>query len=350
MSFQEEILKWYKTNKRDLPWRNTADPYKIWLSEIILQQTRVAQGLPYYEKFVSQFPTVNDLAKSSEDKVLQLWQGLGYYSRGRNLHFSAKYISTELNGEFPKTFESIIKLKGVGDYTAAAISSFAFGEKQAVLDGNVIRVLTRYFGMKDDVSLPKTIKNLRLLANELLPEQKTSDYNQGIMEFGALQCVPKSPNCNDCPLNTSCYALKNAKIKELPFKSKKVKVRERFFNYLVIIINGNFVIKKRIEKDIWQELYDFPLIESTKFLDVEDIDLQAELKKLDINSEVKSISFSNDYKHILSHQKLHVRFFKIELNQEFVSHNKSLIVVNGKSIEEFGKPILIQNYLNKYIL
>ena len=350
MSFQQEILKWYKSNKRDLPWRNTTDPYKIWLSEIILQQTRVAQGLPYYEKFVSHFPSVQDLADSSEDKVLQLWQGLGYYSRGRNLHYSAKHISEELQGEFPKTFESIIKLKGVGDYTAAAISSFAFGEKQAVLDGNVIRVLTRYFGMKDDVSLPKTIKNLRLLANDLLPEQKSSDYNQGIMEFGALQCVPKSPNCKECPLNASCYAIENSKIKELPFKSKKVKVRERFFNYLVIINNGSFVIKKRIEKDIWQELYDFPLIESVKLLDAEDIDLPTELRKLDINSEIKSVNISDDYKHILSHQKLHARFFQIELNQEFVNHNAKVILVNDKTIEEFGKPILIQNYLNKYIL
>lgn len=249
MDFSNLLIDWYLQNKRDLPWRKTTNPYNIWLSEIMLQQTRVAQGLPYYEAFISAFPTVFDLAKASEEEVLKLWQGLGYYSRARNLHSTAQYIASELNGEFPKDYKNLLKLKGVGDYTAAAIASIAYGEEVPVVDGNVYRVLSRYFGIEDDISLPKAKIEFQKLSKNLLPEGKASLYNQALMEFGALQCVPKSPDCTQCVFNSSCFALQKNRVGELPLKSKRTKVKNRYFYYLIIRDGeGNFVLNKEKTK------------------------------------------------------------------------------------------------------
>jgi len=349
VDFSSKIISWYKKNKRDLPWRKTKNPYHIWLSEIILQQTQVKQGLPYYEKFILAFPSVKNLAQSEESEVLNLWQGLGYYSRGRNLHFTAKFICNELKEKFPNNYKELIKLKGVGDYTASAIASFAFNEKVAPVDGNVIRVITRFFGIEDDVTNVQVLKHIKEIANQLLPEKETSTYNQGMMEFGALQCKPKSPNCNVCPLNIECIALKNNTVNKIPYKSKKIKVKERYLNYLVFTAKNKVLINKRIEKDIWQNLYDFPLIESSLLLNFEDKSITELIRKI-IKSDDYSITVSEDYKHILSHQKLHVRFFKIELKQELELINSEYKLIPFNELDKFGKPILIQNYLNKYIL
>src|SRR5690606_28672368 len=220
MTFSQKLISWYLQNKRDLPWRNTKNPYKIWLSEVILQQTRVAQGLPYYENFVKHFPTVFDLAKANEEQVLKIWQGLGYYSRARNLHHTAQYVSENLNGEFPKTYNKLIKLKGIGSYPAAAISSFSNDENVAVLDGNVYRVLSRYFGIETDISSSQGKKEFQEMADEVLDKKRPALFNQAIMEFGALQCVPKNPNCEVCVFNDSCVALQKNKVAQLPVKLK----------------------------------------------------------------------------------------------------------------------------------
>src|SRR5690554_5706333 len=270
MTFSQKLISWYSEHKRELPWRNTKDPYKIWLSEVILQQTRVAQGLPYYENFINTFPTVFDLAKADEQQVLKIWQGLGYYSRARNLHHTAQYISENLNGIFPDNYKDLLKLKGVGSYTAAAIASFSNDEAVAVLDGNVYRVLSRYFGIETDISSSKAKKEFQELANEVLDQKQPSLFNQAIMEFGALQCVPKNPNCEVCVLNDSCFALKEKKVDKLPVKLKKTKVTQRFLNYLVFLDeNKNSIINKRTQNGIWKNLYEFPLLEVTEKTDLE---------------------------------------------------------------------------------
>ncbi|MCL4144887.1 UNVERIFIED_CONTAM: hypothetical protein GTU68_021054, partial [Idotea baltica] len=267
MFFSRKILIWYGQNKRTLPWRRTRDPYKIWLSEIMLQQTRVAQGTPYYLKFISAFPKVEDLANATEEKVLKLWQGLGYYSRARNLHATAKMVVEIYDGKFPEKHQELLKLKGVGDYTASAISSICFDEPHAVVDGNVYRVLSRYFGVQIPINSTEGIKYFKKLANEVKDAENIRDYNQGIMEFGAIQCTPKKPNCLFCPLNGSCIALKERKTDTLPIKLKKTKVRNRYFNYLVPIFsdemgNKSTVLKQRKGKGIWQNLWEFPLLET----------------------------------------------------------------------------------------
>ena len=255
MKFHNTLINWYLQNKRDLPWRKTTDPYQIWLSEIMLQQTRVAQGTPYFLSFTTAFPTVFDLAKANEEQVLKLWQGLGYYSRARNLHKTAQYVANELSGEFPDNYKDLLKLKGVGEYTAAAIASFSYNEPVPVVDGNVFRVLSRYFDMETDIAVASAKKEFAALAFELMPKDKPAIFNQAIMEFGALQCVPKNPNCNVCVFNTSCAALQKKKVDQLPVKSKKLKVRNRFFNYLVVSDdNENTIIQKRTAKGIWHNL------------------------------------------------------------------------------------------------
>lgn len=318
MDFSNLLLDWYLQNKRNLPWRKTTNPYHIWLSEIILQQTRVAQGLPYYKAFLDEFPNVNTLANADEEKVLKLWQGLGYYSRARNLHFTAKEVSNELNGVFPKDYSGLLKLKGVGEYTAAAIASFSYNEPVAVLDGNVFRVLSRYFGIDLDISLPKTKTEFQKLAQSLLPINNPATFNQAIMEFGALQCVPKSPNCNDCIFNSSCYALQKNEVSNLPFKSKKVKVTKRFLNYLIIEdTNNNIIVEKRINKGIWQNLFQFPLIE-----EFEEKSSEASMSLIENftfkNKQAKEVTVINEeyVKHKLSHQDLHIRFYKLSFDCE----------------------------------
>ena len=343
MSFSNLLIKWYLQKKRDLPWRNTINPYLIWLSEIMLQQTRVAQGMPYFLSFTTAFPTVFDLAKANEEQVLKLWQGLGYYSRARNLHQTAQYIATELNGIFPDTYIDLLKLKGVGEYTAAAIASFAYNEVVPVVDGNVFRVLSRIFDIETDIAQASAKKEFAALAFELMPKDSPAIFNQAIMEFGALQCVPKSPNCSICVFNESCAALQKKKVDQLPIKSKKLKVRNRYFNYIVASDeNENTIIQKRTSKGIWHNLYEFPLLETEKEENFDFVSEQIQNEYFKENN-ISSILETTDKSivHKLSHQHLHIKFWKVSLNgtiKEGINHEK---------LKTFPFPIVIHNYIEK---
>ncbi|WP_396198011.1 A/G-specific adenine glycosylase [Flavobacterium sp.] len=341
MEFSNAVIKWYQQNKRDLPWRNTQNPYHIWLSEIMLQQTRVAQGLPFFNAFVAAFPTVFDLAQAEEEQVLKLWQGLGYYSRARNLHTTAKLVATEYQGNFPPNYTELLRLKGVGEYTAAAIASFAYNEPVAVLDGNVFRVLSRYFNVELDISEGKNKKEFQKLAQEILPKDKAALYNQAIMEFGALQCVPKNPNCDACILATSCAGLQHKKVGQLPVKSKKTKVTNRYFNYLIVQdLDDNFVVQKREGKGIWENLYEFTLVETQELIDENQFIDQ--LKTTHFFGQVATdvcVLSSEVLQHKLSHQHLYIRFYRVKLVQK---------IPQAKPLEEIQKlpfPIVIHNFM-----
>lgn len=343
MNFHNILINWYLQNKRDLPWRKTTNPYLIWLSEIMLQQTRVAQGMPYFFSFTKEFPTVSDLANADEEQVLKLWQGLGYYSRARNLHKTAQYVANELNGIFPPTYKELLKLKGVGEYTAAAIASFSYNEVVPVVDGNVFRVLSRYFDIESDIASPAAKKEFTELARELMPKDDPAIFNQAIMEFGALQCVPKSPNCSICVFNDSCLALQKKKVDVLPVKSKKTKVTNRFFNYLILEdVLGNTLIQKRTAKGIWHNLYEFPLLETHE---IADFDFVSKAVQNDLFSGYTIIGIEEcshaTVLHKLSHQHLHIQFWKIKIDG---------IIENGieaNILKTFPFPIVIYNFIEK---
>ncbi|MBN8702013.1 MAG: A/G-specific adenine glycosylase [Bacteroidetes bacterium] len=340
-----ELIKWYEKHKRDLPWRATRNPYLIWLSEIILQQTRVEQGLPYYLKFVENFPTVADLAKASEEKLLKLWQGLGYYSRARNLHFAAKTIVKEHNGVFPTTYSEIKKLKGVGDYTAAAIASFAFDEPYAVVDGNVYRVLSRLFEINTPINSATGKVEFMKLAQELLDVKNAASNNQAIMELGAMVCKPKNPLCSSCCVRSYCYAFKNNSVQLFPVKEKKLKIRNRYFYYLVITDKkNNIILNKRGANDIWQGLYDFPLIEHTESKPIESVLTSKEFKKtLSGKNVVKKIS--TYFLHQLSHQKIHAKFIEVVVSDcSKISFEENNRIVSLKKIKNYAIPRLIEKY------
>lgn len=344
MHFSKDIIHWYSIHKRDLPWRNTKNPYLIWLSEIILQQTQVRQGLPYYEAFVKAFPTVFDLAKASEQKVLKLWQGLGYYSRARNLHSTAKHVANELNGVFPNTYAELIKLKGVGDYTASAIASISYNAPTAVVDGNVYRVLSRFYGIDTPINSTKGIKVFKQLASSLIDKTQPATFNQAIMEFGSRQCKPKNPNCSICPLKSSCIALEKKIIPMLPVKLKKTKIKTRYFNYLVCIDAAkNVILEQRLTKGIWQNLYQFPLIETPKSISIN------AFKSLNVESTLlKDISFEYslfneiDMVHKLSHQHLHTKFWIIEMD---VLPKAGISI---SDLESYPVPVLISNFIDQF--
>jgi A/G-specific adenine glycosylase len=353
MNFSKLLIKWYLQNKRDLPWRNTTNPYPIWLSEIMLQQTRVAQGTPYFLSFTTAFPTVFDLAAASEEQVLKLWQGLGYYSRARNLHQTAQYVAQELSGIFPTTYKDLLKLKGIGEYTAAAIASFSYNECVPVVDGNVFRVLSRYFDIETDIAMASAKKEFAALAFELMPkdtrggdersEANPALFNQAIMEFGALQCVPKSPNCGICVFNESCAALQKKKVDQLPVKSKKLKVRNRFFNYLVVEDEKeNTLIQKRTAKGIWHNLYEFPLIETEK---EEDFDCITEQIQNDFfkDNTIVSVSECNEKSiiHKLSHQHLYIKFWKVTIKGAITNG------IDQETLKTYPFPIVIFNFIEK---
>ena len=275
----KELINWYKLNKRNLPWREYQDPYKIWLSEVILQQTRVDQGLPYFIKFVEKYPTVYHLAEASNDEVLRSWQGLGYYSRARNLHKCAKIIVNGHNGKFPSTHKELLQLPGIGSYTSAAIASLAFGKREAVIDGNVIRVITRLFGIEDDIAKGQTIKQIKKIVDELIPKSSPALFNQAIMEFGALHCSPKKPSCDTCEFLGFCVAQKQGTQNEIPHKNRKAKNKLRFFNYLLIEINGKYLLRKRKERDIWNGLFEFFLIETNSEMSFDNFKLPSKLRQ-----------------------------------------------------------------------
>ena len=338
MDFTEILNHWYSVKKRNLPWRLTKNPYLVWLSEIILQQTQVNQGLPYYEKFATKYPTVYDLANAKEQEVLKLWQGLGYYSRARNLHFTAKYIVENLKGEFPTSYQDLIKLKGIGDYTASAIASICNDEPCAVLDGNVFRVLSRYFGINTPINSSEGKKEFKTLAQSLIPKAGIGDYNQAIMEFGAKQCKPKSPNCRVCPLNNSCKALQTNKVDYLPIKIKKLKVRVRYINFLVFISNDKkTILEKREGKGIWQGLFQFPFLETKKSYNENEIS-----RLLEFNYKEFTLYNTKDIVHKLSHQHLHSKFWIIYLDD---LDNKG---IDFSEIRNYPVPILISNFIENF--
>ena len=326
--------------------RKTRKPYEIWLSEVILQQTRVQQGLPYYFSFLNKFPTINKLAEASEHDILKLWQGLGYYSRARNLHSAAKSIVSEHKGQFPETFLELKKLKGIGDYTAAAISSFCFNEVQAVVDGNVYRVLSRIFGIDTPIDSTEGKKEFRELANELISQKHPGEFNQAIMEFGALQCVPKNPDCEKCPFVQFCVARKKKMIDVLPIKLKKTKVTNRYFYYLVIRHKGNVYLKKRTEKDIWRNLHDFPLIETKEKLSEKKLIQTKEWKSFFSNSKIVVNDFSDEVKHVLSHQKLFVRFVVVDVKEK-LKGKKEWLYIKEKELSKYAVPVVMERFIKQ---
>ena len=343
MSIENELLKWYSINKRDLPWRQNKDPYSIWISEIILQQTRVSQGTQYYNNFIKRFPNIEELSISNESEVLRLWQGLGYYNRAINLHKTSKEIFNNLKGIFPSRYEDLIKLKGIGDYTASAISSICFDEYNPVVDGNVLRFLARYYGIKDPIDSKKTQNKVKEIGKKKIDKTDSpGDFNQAMMEFGALICTP-FPDCNLCVLSSKCFALNNNKVETLPFKLKKKKVKERFLNYLVLIdAKNNTIVEKRVKKDIWFKLNQFPLIETN--FKVDDIMGVSSFKKF-INSQeliIQSKTYLKyNVRHVLSHQILHITFHKFKIENEISSG------VNLSQISNYNFPVPINNFIIK---
>ena len=344
MIFHSTLTNWYSVHKRDLPWRASKNPYNIWLSEIILQQTQIKQGQPYYEAFLEKYPTVQALANASETDVLKLWQGLGYYSRARNLHFTAKHITENLNAQFPKDYKSLLSLKGVGDYTASAIASICYEESVAVVDGNVYRVLARFFGIDTAINSTEGIKQFKLLAQSLLPPSNLGDYNQAIMEFGARQCKPQSPNCDICPLILSCKAYNTGSIKKLPVKLNKAKVVKKYFNFLVINSkNGQTILEQRTKKGIWQNLYQFPLIETPTAVSKKEFLSHPELiKKIDTPHTELTLFNSSDIIHKLSHRELHVKFWMLKTKKS----PKNAIA--WSDISSYPVPAVIERFINNF--
>jgi A/G-specific adenine glycosylase len=342
--FSSKIIEWYFQHKRELPWRNTKDPYKIWLSEIILQQTQVKQGLPYYQKFIKTFPSVSELANANEEEVLKLWQGLGYYSRARNLHFAAKQIHQA--GFFPKEYKDIITLKGVGEYTAAAIASFAFKLPYAVVDGNVFRLLSRFYGIDTPVDTSKGKREFSEIAQTLLVKKEPDTHNQAIMEFGSQMCKPKQPNCNSCPLRDECIAFANNTIHLLPVKKGKVKVKTVFFEYFFFKMNGYTLVNKRANDGIWQNMYEFPLITTNDLKNTEEI-----LNHNQFESWVKGIDFIiesiSEFKHILTHRKINARFWEINCQNTLPASNFQKIKI--ETIDKLAVSRLIEKFIQAKI-
>lgn len=334
--FARVLLKWYEEHKRPLPWRDTKDPYRIWISEIILQQTRVAQGYDYYLRFLERFPDVFVLAAASEDEVMQQWQGLGYYSRARNLHAAAKTIAAL--GHFPTTYEEIRTLKGVGDYTAAAISAFAFGLPTAVVDGNVYRVLARHFGIFTPIDTTAGKKVFRELAQQLLDELHPGDYNQALMDFGALQCTPQNPQCTDCPLSDTCVAYSAACVEQLPVKSKKTKVKTRYFVYLYLRCEGKIFLHRRGAGDIWQGLYEPPLLEFEHKAEFDEV-----VRTADLPSGSSYHLVAEGMKHVLTHRVLLADCYEVDLPAEALPLlvERGYIVVDEEVRSEFAVPRLV---------
>lgn len=343
--FARLLIEWYHEHKRDLPWRNTNDPYLIWISEIILQQTRVAQGYAYYQRFIERFPNLESLAASEENEVLKYWQGLGYYSRARNLHQAA----ISVNGVFPVKYEDILKLKGIGTYTAAAICSFAYNQPHAVVDGNVYRVLSRFFGINEPIDSGKGKKIFASLAHDLLDKIQPALYNQAIMDFGALQCTPLSPDCTVCPFKNRCFAFNHNMVSSLPIKQNKTKTSERFFYYLLIRDNGNIYLNKRTENDIWKNLYELPLIESNTALAVDDFIRKQEFASIFKEDSVVNVRLLNKTKHVLSHRIIYADFYELEaqdIKMDFLSKYTRL---NMADLELYPVSRLMHNFFENFL-
>lgn len=339
------LLDWYADNKRDLPWRDTADPYRIWISEIILQQTRVAQGYEYFLRFIRRFPDVAVLASASEEEVLKYWQGLGYYSRARNLHAAAR----SMNGRFPETYREVRALKGVGDYTAAAICSIAYDMPYAVVDGNVYRVLSRYWGIDTPIDSAEGKKLFAALADEMLDKSRPAAYNQAIMDFGAIQCTPQSPDCMFCPLAESCAALSKGLVMQLPVKRHKTKTSDRYFNYIYVRMGACTFIHKRTGEDIWKNLFELPLVETDRDLPEEEFLASASFRALFAEGETPVVrSILRNVRHVLSHRVIHTNFYEVTLPENSRSFSGYQCIA-AEDLERYPVSRLVHAFLEKYV-
>ncbi len=349
--FRKKLINWYIVNCRDLPWRHSKDPYLIWISEIILQQTRVYQGIDYYHRFISKFPDLKTLASASETEVLKLWEGLGYYSRARNLHNTARRILGYHNGIFPREPEELEKLKGIGSYTSAAIASMAFNKPTAVVDGNVLRFFARYFGIVAPVNNSGTKKMIRKLADEIIDKDDPGLFNQAVMEFGALQCIPANPKCNTCCFSEECAAYLLGKVADLPAKKTKKKPSERFFNYLVIQCidhsSASLILRKRSAGDIWKHLFDFPMIETNKLLNISQLIRNSDFRELfpDFSGTIKQ--YQDSYKHLLTHRIIHARFFLVHILQKDLTNLPEGFFFTA-DFNLYPLPVLINRFLSDY--
>lgn len=350
--FRNQLIKWYIANQRVLPWRQTNDPYAIWVSEIILQQTRVNQGLDYFHRFILRFPDIQSLANTSEELVLKTWEGLGYYSRARNMHATARFLVENYNGKFPEDPKELEKLKGIGKYTAAAIASIAFNKPAAVVDGNVLRFVSRFFGIDDSIDDTKTISKISRLANELICHESPGMFNQAMMEFGALQCVPVNPDCKACLFAANCIANKTDRVALIPAKAKKTKISARYFNYMVVPVGQNgspsFLLKKRSDNDIWKHLYDFPMIETDKLLNVKQLGKHDKFKALFAGYKTEIELFTGSYRHLLTHRTIHARFFKVSFPEKAAFNFPDGFICAG-DVRQYPLPKLIINFLSEHI-
>lgn len=338
------LVEWYNRNKRDLPWRETKNPYNIWLSEVIMQQTRVAQGLSYYIKFLEKYPNVESLASANSDEVFKLWEGLGYYSRARNLLKGARQIIDQFDGKFPETIESLKEIKGIGDYTAAAIASISFNIAVPVVDGNVYRVLSRLYALDVPIDSGAGKKIFFELAKKLLNNNIPGTHNQAIMELGALVCTPQKPNCSACPLSSKCLAFANGTVFSFPVKSKTIKKSTRYFYYYIIGDGENFLIHKRNKADIWHNLYEFPILESLERLSEKQIISGKFLNQLN-TAQTKVVKISKEYKHVLTHQVIYARFIHLHVNDVAQFHHDGTFIISIDNISNYAMPRLITRYL-----
>lgn len=342
----QPLIKWYLTHKRDLPWRDTHNPYYIWLSEIILQQTRVEQGLPYYNKFIANYPTVQKLAQANDNDVMKLWQGLGYYNRAANMLKTARILAHDYKGEFPKTYNQLIELKGIGPYTAAAIASFAFNEAHAVVDGNVYRVLSRLFAIDEPINGTKGKKLFAELAQDLLNTDAPATHNQAIMELGAVVCKPKQALCGQCVLRLQCEAYKQNKVYDFPVKEKKRKPVARYLNYFYITDHkGNTYLRQRNNDGIWNNLFEFPLVESETEITAADLLHHPKTKEL-LNKLPDELVPMFATKHQLTHQTLYAVFWKVSGKQIKPAANKGFVQVSAADIQTFAVPRLLERFLD----
>ena len=345
MDVAKILQNWYLQNKRDLPWRNTSSPYYIWLSEIIMQQTRVNQGLQYYLNFVERYPTIEDLAGAQLDDVLKTWQGLGYYTRARNLHATANAVVHDHGGNFPGTCKELLSLKGIGAYTAAAIASIAFKEPVALVDGNVYRVLARVFGIDVSIDSNEGRKVFSQQANRILDRRHPDIHNQAVMELGALVCVPRNPHCQDCPLSAVCVAFNTGRVDELPVRTAKNRPKERYFNYFFMINDAGFYMKKRIDKDIWNSLYEFPLIETANPVTFLELASSKEGCEIFGSYSVPRNIIPKTFRHQLNHQTIFCNFYFIRVPDGYPPKDKNFVCVAAGNLKMYAVPRLIDKYL-----
>ncbi|MGD9978510.1 MAG: A/G-specific adenine glycosylase, partial [Bacteroidales bacterium] len=345
MEFKDILIEWYGKNGRDLPWRRTSNPYHIWVSEVILQQTRVNQGMAYYSRFIEQFPTIQDLANASLDQVMKAWQGLGYYTRARNLKAGAQQVMDEYGGELPKTFRELLKIKGLGTYSAAAVASFAFGEAVPAIDGNVYRILARVFGIFSSTDTTAARHDFFDLAAELLDKVNPAAFNQAIIDFGALVCTPRIPKCVDCPFNGFCYASRNNLVYSLPVKGKRVVPRDRFFNYVMVKFHGDTFVNRRNTNDIWHSLFEFPMIETPTQLSPDELFSMQEWKDLLGQNDVRILNISDPIKHQLSHLTIWARFIIVEISKASYRLKTDFCRVDIGKLHELSVPRLIDLYM-----